>query len=355
MLNTEGKILNKLSPSNPVNVLMSPILEERKNFIQENRDNITYQTFLQRAAGDNFFRAEDLTQDYVDENKIEEDNPADVYNEMLKANNPSLTQDELIEGKLLIHDQKKTMVKQYLTNERQKSKDFFRYFKENNYDISANPKRLDILPLGFKARMKKKVNNDIQNTLGMENISSFLKELREENINEKENDPKDNKKGSRSSKNSSQSKKNRYFEDHSDEDMDQFDENILKADKIRELKNRKNNIGKSRNEEIMKSVLNKFNSLNKFDTPNHNYESDTLRRFESFIKETNSSCLASREDELTRQNKKNSHQNYEKFQKDDSFNGGIYGFKRENIKSEKDKEKEIEKLREKSTLINKFS
>jgi hypothetical protein len=137
--------------------------------------------------------------------------------------------------------------------------------------------------------------------------------------------------------------------------MNQFDENILKADKIRELKNRKNNIGKSRNDEIMKSVLNKFNSLNDFDIPNDNNETDTLNRFESFIKETNSSFLASREDELTRQNKKNSNQNYEKFQKDDSLNSGVYGFQKENKKSEKDKEEEIEKLREKGSLIIKFS
>jgi hypothetical protein len=137
--------------------------------------------------------------------------------------------------------------------------------------------------------------------------------------------------------------------------MNQFDENILKANKIRELKNRKNNIGKSRNDEIMKSVLNKFNSLNDFDIPNDNNETDTLNRFESFIKETNSSFLASREDELTRQNKKNSNQNYEKFQKDDSLNSGVYGFQKENKKSEKDKEEEIEKLREKGSLIIKFS
>ncbi len=101
--------------------------------------------------------------------------------------------------------------------------------------------------------------------------------------------------------------------------------------------------------------FNKFNSLNDFDIPNDNNETDTLNRFESFIKETNSSFLASREDELTRQNKKNSNQNYEKFQKDDSLNSGVYGFQKENKKSEKDKEEEIEKLREKGSLIIKFS
>jgi hypothetical protein len=204
MLNPEGKLLNKLSPSTPVNVLMAPVLEERKNFIQENRDNITYQTFLQRAAGDNFFRTEDLTQDYVDDSKLVDDDPIENYNEMYNTpNSPEMTPEELIDAKSLIHDQKKIMVKDYIIKERQKDKEFFNYLKENNYDISRNPKRLDILPLGFKARMKKKVDNDIEKTLGMDNVESLLQEFQHENLNEKEDDEEDTrKKTSKSNKSS---------------------------------------------------------------------------------------------------------------------------------------------------------
>ena len=54
-----------MSPNTHVNMLINPILEERKNFITENRETITYQSFLQKAAGENFFRAEDFNDEYI--------------------------------------------------------------------------------------------------------------------------------------------------------------------------------------------------------------------------------------------------------------------------------------------------
>jgi hypothetical protein len=51
--------------------------------------------------------------------------------------------------------------------------------------------------------MKKKVDNDIEKTLGMDNVESLLQEFQHENLNEKEDDEEDTrKKTSKSNKSS---------------------------------------------------------------------------------------------------------------------------------------------------------
>lgn len=336
---TESKIIDKISPRTPVNLLLAPVIEERKNFIKENRDNLTYQTFLQRAVGDNYFRAEDFTQDFIDENELEDrENPLKKYEEAVKSINVNQPPEELEEIQQVIEEARDNEFEEFKDKEESKNEYFLKYFKKRGYNITNEPEKLDILPYGFKNRIKKEVHDNLDKVFAMSDFNP--------NLNEKGNSTKKNTSTTSTDKN----KKTSLEKDvPNEEDLNQFDENILTEDKIRDLKNRKSKSGTSKNEEIMKSVLNKFNSLETNKITDIDNQGDTLLRFESFIKDKNSTQFY-KKDELTRKQDENINHNYQKFKEEEGNKSGVYGFQKDNIKLEKEKEQEIEKLREKSII-----
>ena len=145
-------------------------------------------------------------------------------------------------------------------------------------------------------------------------------------------------------------KKSKTKEEDDDGNDFQFDENILSQDKIRDIKSKTKARTFSNQEQIMKSVLKKFNALNgKGITGNSENVSDeeNLNQFEIFINNKSTH----KNDILSKVKSKNFDENYEKFKKVENLNSGFQGFKENVMKSEKEKEEEMENLKTKSNFV----
>jgi len=345
--------LERISPSTPVSRLLEPILEERKNFVQLNRENITYQTFLQRAAGDNFFRAEDFTDDYIDANKIKEDESSSMIPSRSLEDDEKLTPEEIASMNAERENMQRMFNREKEAKKTAKEEMFFKYFEEKNYDFSKDPKELDILPMGFKSRVNQQVKRDLDKVFRTDDMGNIQDDLIKKYLQ--------SKKIPRSIED--EEEEDYYGEDmkmYRDDDMEesddyesrnQFDENILTAERIRELKQRKSN-DPIKEKELMDGILQKFNSLDQENSKGDNEE--ILEKFETFIKEKNSYGLASKVDELTRKKVQTGNKNYEKFKRVENFKTGFHSYKEENVKLDKEKEKELEELKDKSKIAIKI-
>ena len=342
-------------------MLINPILEERKNFITENRESITYQSFLQKAAGENFFRAEDFNDEYINPATIKFKEDEIQYPIFQPPGDEEMTEEQIMvkqeELNQRIREEKQ---KKLDLIEKQKEGSIFNYLEER-YDVSKNPKNLDILPYGFKGKKLRKDKLDkLQELMNINYVNDIQEHMLKEMIDEEndvevdvgEKNLKEKIKGLGFKYNSKnpKGKKSKTKEEDDDGNDFQFDENILSQDKIRDIKSKTKARTFSNQEQIMKSVLKKFNALNgKGITGNSENVSDeeNLNQFEIFINNKSTQ----KNDILSKVKSKNFDENYEKFKKVENLNSGFQGFKENVMKSEKEKEEEMENLKTKSNFV----